>query len=327
MYQSLLTIKETQLAIKEIKNYFEEQLAKRLGVSRVSAPLFVTKKSGLNDYLNGVERPIEFEMLENGEILEIIQSLAKWKRLALYDYGYQIGEGLYANMNAIRRDEELDEIHSIYVDQWDWEKIIHKEWRSLEYLKETVQIIYGIFQDLEQLLFEKYPFIGKYLPQELYFITAQALEDRYPDLTPKVREYMITKEHGAVFIIGIGNQLNSGIRHDNRAADYDDWNLNGDLLFWNPQLQTAFELSSMGIRVDDNNLRKQLIKTGETYKRQYDFHKAILENKLPLTIGGGIGQSRMCMYFLRKAHIGEVQSSVWPNEMYEACKRENIQLL
>ncbi|UIJ68100.1 aspartate--ammonia ligase [Bacillus cereus] len=326
MYQSLMTVRETQIAIKEVKTFFEDQLAKRLELFRVSAPLFVTKKSRLNDHLNGVERPIEFDMLQSGEELEIVHSLAKWKRFALHEYGYEAGEGLYTNMNAIRRDEELDATHSIYVDQWDWEKIVQKEWRTVEYLQKTVQTIYGIFKDLEDHLFEKYPFLGKYLPEEIVFVTSQELEDKYPELTPKDREHAIAKEHGAVFIIGIGDALRSGEKHDGRAADYDDWKLNGDILFWHPVLQSSFELSSMGIRVDSKSLDDQLTKTGEDFKREYDFHKGILEDVLPLTIGGGIGQSRMCMYFLRKAHIGEVQSSVWPDDLREACKKENIHL-
>ncbi|GAB6434001.1 MULTISPECIES: aspartate--ammonia ligase [Bacillus] len=326
MYQSLMTVRETQIAIKEVKTFFEDQLAKRLELFRVSAPLFVTKKSGLNDHLNGVERPIEFDMLHSGEELEIVHSLAKWKRFALHEYGYEAGEGLYTNMNAIRRDEELDATHSIYVDQWDWEKIVQKEWRTVDYLQQTVQTIYGIFKDLEDHLFEKYPFLGKYLPEEIVFVTSQELEDKYPELSPKDREHAIAKEHGAVFIIGIGDALRSGEKHDGRAADYDDWKLNGDILFWHPVLQASFELSSMGIRVDSKSLDEQLTKTGDDFKREYDFHKGILEDILPLTIGGGIGQSRMCMYFLRKAHIGEVQSSVWPDDLREACKKENIHL-
>ncbi|MGG2015682.1 aspartate--ammonia ligase [Bacillus sp. S10(2024)] len=326
MYQTLMTVRETQIAIKEVKTFFEEQLSKRLELFRVSAPLFVTKKSGLNDHLNGVERPIEFDMLYSGEELEIVHSLAKWKRFALHEYGYEAGEGLYTNMNAIRRDEELDATHSIYVDQWDWEKILQKEWRTMDYLQETVRTIYGIFKDLEDYLFEKYPFLGKYLPEDIAFITSQELEDKYPELTPKDREHAIAKEYGAVFISGIGGALRSGEKHDGRAADYDDWKLNGDILFWHPVLQSSFELSSMGIRVDSKSLDEQLTIAGEDFKREYDFHKGILEDVLPLTLGGGIGQSRMCMYFLRKAHIGEVQSSVWPDEMREECKKQNIHL-
>ncbi|MDC2865855.1 aspartate--ammonia ligase [Bacillus sp. BP-3] len=326
MYQTLMTVRETQIAIKEVKTFFEEQLSKRLELFRVSAPLFVTKKSGLNDHLNGVERPIEFDMLYSGEELEIVHSLAKWKRFALHEYGYEAGEGLYTNMNAIRRDEELDATHSIYVDQWDWEKILQKEWRTMDYLQETVRKIYGIFKDLEDYLFEKYPFLGKYLPEDIAFITSQELEDKYPELTPKDREHAIAKEYGAVFISGIGGALRSGEKHDGRAADYDDWKLNGDILFWHPVLQSSFELSSMGIRVDSKSLDEQLTIAGEDFKREYDFHKGILEDVLPLTLGGGIGQSRMCMYFLRKAHIGEVQSSVWPDEMREECKKQNIHL-
>jgi aspartate--ammonia ligase len=327
MYQSLISIKETQIAIKEVKTKVEEQLATRLSLLRVSAPLFVTKKSGLNDHLNGVERPISFDILHGGEELEIVHSLAKWKRSALHEYGFAIGEGLYTNMNAIRRDEELDETHSVYVDQWDWEKVIAKEWRTIDYLQETVRTIYGIFKELEDHLYTKYPFFGKYLPDDIVFITAQQLEDKYPELTSKEREDAIVKEHGAVFVIGIGDALASGERHDGRAADYDDWHLNGDILVWHPTLQSAFELSSMGIRVDAKSLDAQLTKANEDFKRDYDFHKGILEDTLPLTIGGGIGQSRTCMFFLRKAHIGEVQSSVWPDDLRQACKEKNIHLL
>ncbi|GGE66719.1 aspartate--ammonia ligase [Priestia taiwanensis] len=327
MYQTLLSIKETQVAIKEVKTKVEEQLANRLALLRVSAPLFVTKKSGLNDHLNGVERPISFDILHSGEELEVIHSLAKWKRSALYEYGFSIGEGLYTNMNAIRRDEELDETHSIYVDQWDWEKVIAPEWRTIDYLQETVRTIYSIFKELEDHLYTRYPFFGKYLPDDIIFITAQELENKYPELTPKEREDAIVKEHGAVFVIGIGDALASGEKHDGRAADYDDWHLNGDILVWHPTLQSAFELSSMGIRVDAKSLDEQLTKSAEDFKRDYDFHRGILENTLPLTIGGGIGQSRTCMFFLRKAHIGEVQSSVWPDDVRNKCKEKNIHLL
>ncbi|MFC7394082.1 aspartate--ammonia ligase [Scopulibacillus cellulosilyticus] len=327
MYQTLTPVRETQSLIKEVKTFFENQLANRLSLSYVSAPLFVTKKSGLNDHLNGIERPIEFDILHTGEELEIVHSLAKWKRLALHKYDFSVGEGLYTNMNAIRRDEKLDAIHSIYVDQWDWEKVIKKEWRSIDYLQEEVCTIYGIFKDLEQYLYDKYPIFNKNLPEDIFFITAQELEDMYPTLTQKERENTITKEHGAVFIIGIGDVLRSGEKHDGRASDYDDWKLNGDILVWHPKLQSAFELSSMGIRVDSKALDEQLTKAKENYKRELDFHKGILEDRLPLTIGGGIGQSRLCMYFLRKKHIGEVQSSVWSEEIRHHYSKQNIHLL
>lgn len=326
-YIPSMTIKETQTAIKEIKVFYEKNLAKTLNLSRVSAPLFVRKSSGLNDTLNGVERPVSFDILHTGEELEIVQSLAKWKRLALHEYDFEVEEGLYTNMNAIRRDEHLDNIHSIYVDQWDWEKIIDKSSRNLDYLKNTVTSIYSVFKDTEDYLFEKYPHLGKKLPSKITFITSQELEDKYPNLSSKERENLAAKEYGAIFVIGIGNELASGKKHDNRAADYDDWELNGDIIFWNPLLEEGLELSSMGIRVDSTALDRQLRVTNSDFKREFQFHSSILKDELPYTIGGGIGQSRMCMYFLNRIHIGEVQSSIWPLDMIDECKKHNIHLL
>jgi len=323
-----LGIRETEIAIKVIKDFFEGQLAKKLNLTRVSAPLFVARATGLNDNLNGVERPVSFDALSlNDTELEIVQSLAKWKRTALKRYGFTAGEGLYTDMNAIRRDEELDNIHSIYVDQWDWEKIILKEDRTPEILKSIVKNIYSVFLDTEAHVFKLYPQFKPVLPKEIFFITAQELENMYPDKTPKERENLIAKDKGAVFIMQIGSVLESGIRHDGRAPDYDDWKLNGDIIFWYPVLQSAFELSSMGIRVDEEALLQQLEVSGCTERKEFPFHSSLLKGELPYTVGGGIGQSRICMYFLRKSHIGEVQSSIWPDSMQEECMAKNIKLL
>ncbi|MGE5629468.1 MAG: aspartate--ammonia ligase [Caulobacteraceae bacterium] len=327
-YKPALGIRETEVAIKAIKDYFEAALAKKLNLTRVSAPLFVRKDTGLNDNLNGVERPVSFDALTIGEKeLEIVQSLAKWKRIALKRYGFAPGEGLYTDMNAIRRDEALDSLHSIYVDQWDWEKIIRKEDRTEKTLKEIVRSIYSVFLDTEKYVYKLYPQYKPALPEKIFFITTQELEDMYPGKTPKERENLITKDKGAVFIMKIGAPLESGIRHDGRAPDYDDWALNGDIVFWNPTLQCAFELSSMGIRVDEKSLLHQLEVSGCSDRKVLPFHSALLNGELPYTVGGGIGQSRICMYFLRKAHIGEVQSSIWPDEMLEECENMNIKLL
>ncbi|HDR8072462.1 TPA: aspartate--ammonia ligase [Bacillus cereus] len=326
MTQLLMSIQETQIAIKEIKTFFEEQFLQQLNLIPVAAPLFVTTNSGLNDRL-GAERPIRFDMLQTGEQLEIVHSLSKWKRFVLHQYSYSEGEGLCTNMKAIRRDEITDETHSIYVDQWDWEQIIRKEQRTLDFLKETVRNIYGIFRGLEEFLYDRYSFIEKRLPKEIMFITSQELEDMYPDVSPKEREYRFVKKHRAVFIIGIGGNLHSGKPHDVRASDYDDWNLNGDIIFWHSGLQAPLEISSMGIRVDNESLIYQLAKKGELYKCKYNFHQMILKEELPLTIGGGIGQSRTCMYFLRKVHIGEVHSSIWPHDIQTECKQNKIELL
>ncbi len=327
-YASSLDIKETEKAIKGIKDYFESELAKALNLSRVSAPLFVRPETGLNDNLNGVERPVSFEVLciENKQV-EIVHSLAKWKRMALRRYEFVSGEGLYTDMNAIRRDEETDNLHSIYVDQWDWEKILTKKERTKDNLIKTVEAIYSVFKKTETYVFNKYSSIKPFLPENITYITTQELEDKYPNLTSKEREDTIAKEHKAVFIMNIGGALNSGQKHDGRAPDYDDWTLNGDIIFWYPILERSFELSSMGIRVDENALLSQLKIAGCEGRMEMSFHKDLLEGKLPYTIGGGIGQSRLCMYFLQKAHIGEVQASIWPDEMLELCKNKNIHLL
>jgi len=327
-YQPYLDVRETEIAIKKIKDYFERALAQKLNLIRVSAPLFVSPESGMNDNLNGVERPVSFDVKAiGGKEVEIVHSLAKWKRMVLYRYGFQVGEGIYTDMNAIRRDEDLDNLHSIYVDQWDWEKIILKEDRNMDYLKKVVKDIYRVFKSTEDFVCAEYPQIEKILPEEISFITTQELEDRYPDLTPKEREDAIAKEKGAVFIMQIGGKLKSGMKHDGRAPDYDDWMLNGDIIFWNPVLEGAYELSSMGIRVDEEALERQLKIAGCEERKNLEYHRLLLERKLPYTIGGGIGQSRICMFFLRKAHIGEVQASIWPQEMIEACEKANIFLL
>ncbi len=321
-------LRETQIAIKEIKDYFENRLAEELNLIRVSAPLFVRANSGLNDDLTGREKAVSFEMRKYGEDLEIVQSLAKWKRLALKSYGFKPYEGIYTDMDAIRPDELLDATHSIYVDQWDWEKVIEKEDRNLDYLKATVKAIYRAFKDTESFLDSLYP--GKWskkLPAEISFISSQELEDLYPDLEAEEREFMAAKSHGAIFIYGIGSRLDSGSPHDFRAPDYDDWNLNGDIIFWDPVLETALELSSMGIRVDSEALERQLKISKREDKRELYYHKKLLEGKLPYTIGGGIGQSRMCMFFLDKKHIGEVQASVWSQDVIEYSEREGLFLL
>jgi len=327
-YQSKFNIKETEIAIKMLKDYFERRLAEKLNLVRVSAPLFVKSNTGVNDRLNGVERPVAFDAKEiKDSDVEIVQSLAKWKRMALDRYGFEEGEGLYTDMNAIRRDEELDNLHSIYVDQWDWEKIINKEDRTTEVLKNMAKQIYNVFKDTESYLHEQYAELEKNLPEEISFITTQELEDLYPNSTPKEREDKITKEKGAVFIMQIGDKLKSGTKHDGRSPDYDDWSLNGDIIFWYPLLDKAVELSSMGIRVDEESLGKQLKLSGCEDRKELDYHKKLLKGELPYTIGGGIGQSRICMFFLNKAHVGEVQSSIWTDEMKEICKEANIQLL
>lgn len=319
---------ETQRAIKKIKDYFQQELAYGLNLRRVSAPLFVAPETGLNDNLNGVERRVSFSILDMDEkTVEIVQSLAKWKRMALGKYGIKPGHGIYTDMNAIRRDEELDNIHSLYVDQWDWEKVITKEQRTTEYLHETVTTIYNAVKNLGDYVNRLYRDIQTELPNEIYFITSQELEDLYPDKTPKERENLITKAHGAVFIEKIGGTLRSGEKHDGRSPDYDDWELNGDILLWNDVLDIAFEITSMGIRVDSDAMERQLKLAGAEDRKSLSFQSAVLNGELPLSIGGGIGQSRLCMFFLRKAHIGEVQVSVWPNEMDEECRKANIFLL
>ncbi len=323
-YCSVFSLKETEKAIKYVKDFFERELANELNLIRVSAPLFVKRNTGMNDNLNGTERPVSFDANGIDGEIEIVHSLAKWKRMALYRYGFEPGEGLYTDMNAIRRDEELDNTHSIYVDQWDWEKVIHKEERNVENLKSIVRGIYKVFRKTEDYVMDLYPEIARLLPEEIFFISAQELEDLYPSLSPKEREEAITKEKGAVFIMQIGDKLKSGQRHDGRAPDYDDWKLNGDLILWYPVLECALELSSMGIRVDEEALAYQLEVSGCTDRKELEFHKKLLNGELPYTVGGGIGQSRICMFFLRKVHIGEVQASMWPDEMIEAYKKHNI---
>ena len=319
---------ESQRAIKKIKDFFQQELAYGLKLRRVSAPLFVAPETGLNDNLNGVERTVRFTVKDMDEKeVEIVQSLAKWKRMALGRYGFKTGTGLYTDMNAIRRDEEMDNLHSIYVDQWDWEKVIRKEERTTEYLHETVITLYTALKNLNDFVNRHYNELHTNLPNEIYFITSQELEDRYPDLTPKEREDRIAEEHRAVFIEKIGGALRSGEKHDGRAPDYDDWELNGDIILWNDVLGRAFEISSMGIRVDEEAMDRQLRIAGADERRDMTFHQMILNQELPYTIGGGIGQSRLCMYFLRKAHIGEVQSSIWPQDMIDACKAHDIFLL
>ncbi|MBP3468949.1 MAG: aspartate--ammonia ligase [Lachnospiraceae bacterium] len=327
-YKSPQNIKETEIAIKEVKDYFERALADALNLTRVSAPLFVRPESGLNDNLNGVERPVSFGIKEQNEaVVEIVHSLAKWKRMALKEYGFKMGEGLYTDMSAIRRDEETDNIHSIYVDQWDWEKVIDYSQRNPETLKETVFRIYMAIKQTEYYMCGKYHFMDPFLPNEISFVTTQELEDRYPDQTPKERENLIAREKGAVFLMQIGGALKSGERHDGRAPDYDDWELNGDILVYYPILDMALELSSMGIRVDEVSLAKQLKISGCEERADLPFQKAVLEKKLPYTIGGGIGQSRICMFFLQRAHIGEVQSSIWPEEVYTYAEERGVHIL
>ncbi len=327
-YKSPQTIKETEKAIKEVKDYFERALADALHLTRVSAPLFVKPSSGLNDNLNGVERPVAFGIKEQDDaIVEIVHSLAKWKRMALKDYGFEMGEGLYTDMTAIRRDEETDNIHSLYVDQWDWEKIIDKSERNEETLREVVFRIYMAIKQTEYYICGKYHFMDPFLPSEISFVTTQELEDRWPDKTAKERENLIAKERGAVFIMKIGGALLSGERHDGRAPDYDDWELNGDILVYYPVLDMALELSSMGIRVDEDTLARQLELAGCQDRAELAYHKAVLNKELPYTIGGGIGQSRICMFFLQRAHIGEVQSSIWPDDVLEIAKGAGIHIL
>ena len=327
-YQSILDPVETQRAIKKVKDYFQQELAYGLQLRRVSAPLFVDPDSGLNDTLNGVERRVSFTLKDmNEKTVEVVQSLAKWKRYALGKYGVEPEHGIYTDMNAIRRDEELDNLHSIYVDQWDWEKVITSEERTTEYLHETVTTIYNAIRNLSDYVNRLYRGIQNEIPNEITFITSQELEDMYPDKTPKEREDAICKEKRAVFIEKIGGPLKSGEPHDGRAPDYDDWELNGDMILWNDVLGRAFELSSMGIRVDAAALDRQLKMSGDEQKRDLPFQQAVLHNQLPYSIGGGIGQSRLCMYFLRKAHIGEVQVSVWPEDMVKTCRENGIDLL
>ena len=327
-YKSALNLHDTQIAIKTVKDFFQNLLSERLNLARVSAPLFVDPDTGLNDNLNGVERPVSFGIKEqNDKQAEVVHSLAKWKRYALQKYGFSIGEGLYTDMNAIRRDEDTDNIHSIFVDQWDWEKIIRKEDRTLDFLKEIVRTVYKCLRKTEKYMSIRYDYIEEILPHDIFFITTGELEDLYPNLTPKEREYTISKEKGAVCIMQIGDILKNGKPHDGRAPDYDDWALNADIVVYYPVLDIALELSSMGIRVDKDALLSQLKKAGFLERADLPFQKAVIDGSLPFTIGGGIGQSRICMFFLRKAHIGEVQSSLWPTDIQEKCSENGILLL
>ncbi len=327
-YKSYLSVLETEQAIKRIKDHFQVELANRLHLKRVSAPLFVLPETGLNDNLNGVERPVSFEVKGIGNNrVEVVHSLAKWKRMALKKYNFAHGEGLYTDMNAIRRDEDLDNLHSIYVDQWDWEKMITKGERNEETLKKIVQKIYDALKDTEKFVCESYPQIPSILPENITFITTQELLDKYPDKTPKERENAITKECGAVFIMKIGGKLSNGEPHDGRAPDYDDWELNGDILLWYPVLDKALEISSMGIRVDEQALLAQLKESKCEDRITLKFHSDLLNGNLPYTVGGGIGQSRLCMFFLKKAHIGEVQASIWDQKMIYDCAMNHIELL
>ena len=327
-YHSELNLHDTQIAIKTVKDFFQNLLSQRLNLSRVSAPLFVDPDSGLNDNLNGVERPVTFDIKEqNGREAEVVQSLAKWKRYALKKYGFSYGEGLYTDMNAIRRDETTDNIHSIFVDQWDWEKIIKKDERTIATLMDTVKVVYKCLRKTEKYMAIQYDYIEEILPHDIFFVTTQELADMFPDNTPKEREYYIAKAKGAVCIMKIGDVLENGERHDGRAPDYDDWSLNADIVVYYPVLDIALELSSMGIRVDKKALLSQLKKAGCEERKELPFQKAIINEELPYTIGGGIGQSRICMFFLRKAHIGEVQSSLWPEDMVAQCEEHGIQLL
>ena len=327
-YHSDLSVRETQIAIKKVKDFFERELSAQLNLYRVSAPLFVTPESGLNDNLNGVERPVSFGIREQNDApAEIVHSLAKWKRFALKKYGFNVGEGIYTDMTAIRRDEDTDNIHSIYVDQWDWEKIIEKKDRTMETLKSTVKAIYEALRITEKYMANHYHYIKCMLPEEISFYTAQELENLFPELTPKQREHRIAKLKGAVFIMQIGDKLASGERHDGRAPDYDDWTLNGDIIVYYPLLDIGLEISSMGVRVDEDALERQLKVSGCEDRKSLAFHQALLNKELPYTIGGGIGQSRICMFFLRKAHIGEVQSSIWPADMIEEAAKDGIKLL
>ena len=327
-YHSALNLYDTQVGIKLVKDAFQGLLSERLNLLRVSAPLFVDPASGLNDNLNGVERPVSFDIKEqDGREAEIVHSLAKWKRYALKRYGFQYGQGLYTDMSAVRRDEITDNIHSIYVDQWDWEKIISKEERNVEFLKSTVRSVYNVLRKTEKYMAIQYDYIHEILPTDIFFITTQELEDMFPEYSPKEREYYITKAKGAVCVMKIGDLLESGEKHDGRAPDYDDWELNADILVYYPVLDIALELSSMGIRVDKDSLKSQLEKAGCLERAELPFQKAILNEELPYTIGGGIGQSRICMFFLRKAHIGEVQCSLWPEAIMEEAAKGGINLL
>lgn len=336
-YKPILDLKQTERAIKFIKDFFQENLSAELRLRRVTAPLFVMKGTGINDDLNGIERAVSFPVKEFGDKeAEVVHSLAKWKRLMLGKYGIPRGYGIYTDMNAIRADEELSNIHSLYVDQWDWEKVVSREQRTIDYLMKTVNQIYGVLLRTEFMVYERYPYIKPMLPEEITFVHAEELAEQYPELTPRDRETEVAQKYGAVFIIGIGGMMPNGEKHDGRAPDYDDWStpnaggysgLNGDIILWNDLLQRSFEISSMGIRVDKEALLRQLELAGLEERKELFFHKKLLKDELPLSVGGGIGQSRLCMYFLRKAHIGEVQSSIWPKEMIQQCDEHNIVLV
>ncbi|MCL2601949.1 MAG: aspartate--ammonia ligase [Treponema sp.] len=326
-YRSILSVYETQIAIGAIKRTFEDNLARELNLKRASAPLFVGSETGLNDNLNGIERPVEFEIKETGSNAQIVHSLAKWKRLALHQYGFPVGEGLYTDMNAIRRDETMDNLHSIYVDQWDWEKVIDRDSRTEQMLRATVSAIVKAMCDMAEKIKAQFPVLKCAISRDVHFFTTQQLEDKYPNLTPKQREDACAKEHKTVFLMQIGGALKSGNKHDNRAPDYDDWSLNGDILVWSDLLNCAIELSSMGIRVDEKTLDRQLTIANCNDRRNLPFHKMLLAGELPLSMGGGIGQSRLCMLLLEKAHIGEVQVSVWDNDTLANCKAAGIALL
>jgi aspartate--ammonia ligase len=336
-YRPAMDVKQTEKAIKLIKDFFESNLAAELQLSRVTAPLFVLKGTGINDDLNGIEKPVAFPIADmGGQVAEVVQSLAKWKRMMLADYSIPHGYGLYTDMNAIRPFEQLDNLHSLYVDQWDWERVVHREERTLDFLKEIVRKIYSVIKRTEFHIYDNYLFLQPELPDTITFIHAEDLQKEYPHLSPRQREEQAAKKFGAIFIIGIGAALADGIPHDGRAPDYDDWTtrtmngyqgLNGDIIVWNQVLQCSYELSSMGIRVDRDALLRQLKLTGTEARKELLFHKRLLNDELPLSIGGGIGQSRLCMYYLKKAHIGEIQVSIWPPEMIENCKQHNIILL
>ena len=326
-YRPVLGIYDTQRAIALLKHAFEEALSRRLNLLRVSAPLFVEASTGLNDDLNGVERPVSFDIPDGHKEGQVVHSLAKWKRMALHRYGFAPGAGLYTDMNAIRRDEVMDNLHSIYVDQWDWEKVITREERNLDYLKATVRDIVAAIAEANDALKAAFPKLAAHISTDVAFVTTQELEDRWPDLTPKERENAFLKEHPTAFIMQIGKKLKSGKIHDGRAPDYDDWDLNGDIMFWNDLLGCAFEVSSMGIRVDPESLDRQLTERGCDDRRKLTFHKLLLDGRLPLTIGGGIGQSRLCMLLLQKAHVGEVQASIWDDDTIRECAYSGVTLL
>ena len=327
MYTPKLTLIQTERALKEIKTIFEKELSEALNLTRISAPLFVSRESGLNDDLNGVERPVSFDVKATGEVAEVVHSLAKWKRYALAKYRFGVRFGLYTDMNAIRRDEDLDNLHSVYVDQWDWEAVIRRDDRAIEFLQATVKKIYAALQATAHAICTEYPALDNYLSDEIGFVTTQQLEDMYPDLTPKQRETAYVREHGSTFVMQIGGKLRSGKKHDGRAPDYDDWSLNGDIILYYPVLDCAFEVSSMGIRVDEKSLVSQLKEENCLGRLEYPFHKALEAGELPLTMGGGIGQSRLCMFLLNKMHIGEVQVSLWDEKTQKYCEENNIPLM